>query len=167
MLISLILVIFQFTCLLIFIVPSILGANSDFLQTEEAAHVELVKLEEAARTPENKHKTPEIMAEAETSPESTEEQQRPVRQSFSFSSFGPFSDSSRGQQQDEGLSFQRVRMGPGDDDRSVGFKVISLRHEIEMWQNNLGIQFWQGIFSIKLWYRKISKAIRKQLKTFQ
>jgi len=115
----------MFTCLLIFIVPSILGANSDFLQTEEAAHVELVKLEEAARTPENKHKTPDIMAEAETSPESTEEQQRPVRQSFSFSSFGPFSDSSRDQQQDEGLSFQRVRMGPGDDDRSVGFKVFS------------------------------------------
>ena len=128
-----ILVIFQFTCLLIFSVPSILGANSDFLQAEEAAQVELVKLEEAVKTPENTHKTPDIMAEAETSPESTEEQQRPVRQSFSFTNFGPFSDSPRGQQQqDEGLSFQRVRMGPGDDDRSVGFKVISLRHEIEM-----------------------------------
>ena len=122
-----ILVMFQFTCLLIFIVPSILGAKSDFLQTEEAAQVELVKLEEAVKTPENKHKTPDIMTEAETSPESTEEQQRPVRQSFSFSSFGPFSDSSRSQQQqDEGLSFQRVRMGPGNDDRTSGFKVISL-----------------------------------------
>lgn len=113
----------MFTCLLIFSVPSILGANSDFLQAEEAAQVELVKLEEAVKTPENTHKTPDIMAEAETSPESTEEQQRPVRQSFSFTNFGPFSDSPRGQQQqDEGLSFQRVRMGPGDDDRSVGFK---------------------------------------------
>ena len=121
-----ILVIFQFTCLLIFSVPSILGANSDFLQAEEAAQVELVKLEEAVKTPENTHKTPDIMAEAETSPESTEEQQRPVRQSFSFTNFGPFSDSPRSQQQqDEGLSFQRVRMGPGDEDRSVGFKVIS------------------------------------------
>merc|ERR1712066_784619 len=99
------------------------GANSDFLQAEEAAHVELVKLEEAVKTPENTHKTTDIMAEAETSPESTDEQQRPVRQSFSFTNFGPFSDSSRSQQQqDEGLSFQRVRMGPGDDDRSVGFK---------------------------------------------
>ena len=74
-----ILVIFQFTCLLIFSVPSILGANSDFLQAEEAAQVELVRLEEAVKTPENTHKTPDIMAEAETSPESTEEQQRPVK----------------------------------------------------------------------------------------
>ena len=127
-----ILVIFQFTCLLIFSVPSILGANSDFLQAEEAAQVELVKLEEAAKSPENTHTAPDIMAEAESSPESTEKQQRPVRQSFSFSSFGPFSESSRGQQQDEGLSFQRVRMGPGDDDRSVGFKVIFYKHVIEM-----------------------------------
>ena len=104
--------------------PSILGVSSDFLQAEEAAQVELVRLEEAAKAPENKRKTQDIMKEAETSPESTEEQQRPSRQSFSFSSFGPFSDSSRGQQ-DEGLSFQRVRMGPGDTDRSVGFKVTS------------------------------------------
>jgi len=111
----------MFTCLWIFIVPSILGVSSDFLQAEEAAQVELVRLEEAAKAPENKRKTQDIMKEAETSPESTEEQQRPSRQSFSFSSFGPFSDSSRSQQ-DEGLSFQRVRMGPGDTDRSVGFK---------------------------------------------
>jgi len=116
----------MFTCLLIFSVPSILGANSDFLQAEEAAQVELVKLEEAVKTPENTHKTTDIMTEAETSPESTEKQQRPVRQSFSFTNFGAFSDSPRSQQQqDEGLSFQRVRMGPGDDDRSVGFKVFS------------------------------------------
>ena len=45
--------------------PSILGVSSDFLQAEEAAQVELVRLEEAAKAPENKRKTQDIMKEAE------------------------------------------------------------------------------------------------------
>ena len=112
----------QFACLLLTAVPLILGDKSDFPQADELAHDEPVAKMEAVSPPENQKNLDEEEVEA-----STNQLDRKARQSFSaFSSFGAFGDSS--QQQNGGLSFQRVRMGHDShedlDDRSVTFEVF-------------------------------------------
>ena len=83
---------FQFIFFCLLSVTSILGEKSDFqkqvakLATEKLAAV--IDAEEADISSENKDK---FIVEAAKSQESSDQVNRKARQSFSFSTFGPFS----------------------------------------------------------------------------
>ena len=82
--------IFQFILICLLSVTSILGEKSDFPeQLVEAAHEKLavIDAEEADKSPETQDK---IISEAAKSQESSDQVNRKARQSFSFSTFGPF-----------------------------------------------------------------------------
>ena len=82
--------IFQFILICLLSVTSILGEKSDFPeQLVEAAHEKLavIDAEEADKSPENQDK---VISEAAKSQESSDQVNRKARQSFSFSTFGPF-----------------------------------------------------------------------------
>ena len=82
--------IFQFIFFCLLSVTSILGEKSDFQkQVAEVApeKVAVIDAEEAGKSPENQDK---IISEAAKSQESSNQVNRKARQSFSFSTFGPF-----------------------------------------------------------------------------
>ena len=82
---------FQFIFFCLLSVTSILGEKSDFQKQLVAAAPEklaVIDAEEADKSSENKDK---FIVEAAKSQESSDQVNRKARQSFSFSTFGPFS----------------------------------------------------------------------------